>query len=89
MGSYEVYVDMKKMGYLQREVAHWKKSKCVTGDFGALAALAIPFLGAAILLYAWPHKTLRQSSPLRRCLSMTDHGRTRALAAVGELERTV
>jgi hypothetical protein len=30
----------------------------VAGDFGALAGLASPCVGAAIILHAWPHKTL-------------------------------
>jgi hypothetical protein len=42
-----------------------KWSDCVAGDFGALAALASTGPGAAVLLYAWPHKTLWDQ--LRRC----------------------
>ena len=40
-------------------------SDCVAVDFGALAGLASMWPGAAILLHAWPHKTL--CDQLRRC----------------------
>jgi hypothetical protein len=56
-------MDVKKTGCRQREISH--RSKSVAGDFGALTGLASPFLGAAIFLYAGPHKTLYDE--LRRC----------------------
>jgi hypothetical protein len=37
----------------------------MAGDFGVLPGLASTCLGAAILLHAWPYKTLRDQ--LRRC----------------------
>jgi hypothetical protein len=56
-------VDVKKTGCRHREVAQW--SKCLAGEFGALAGLASPCPGRAILLHSWPHKTL--CDHLRRC----------------------
>jgi hypothetical protein len=56
-------MDMQKMGCWQGKVAQW--SYCVTEDFGALAGLASMCPGAAILLQAWPYKTLPDQ--LRRC----------------------
>jgi hypothetical protein len=43
-------------GLKPRKFSHW--SNCVAGDLGALAVLASPCPGAAILLYTWPHETL-------------------------------
>jgi hypothetical protein len=56
-------VDVKKMGCRQHKVAQW--SNCAARDFVALAELASPCPDAAILLYAWPHKTLYDQ--LHRC----------------------
>jgi hypothetical protein len=62
-GANQVYVDVEKAGCRQGKVAQW--SYCMAGDFEALAGLASTRPGAAILLHAWPHKTL--SDQLYRC----------------------
>jgi hypothetical protein len=56
-------MDVQKAGCRRDKVAQWSYS--MAGDFGALAGLASTRLCAAILLHAWPHKTLRDQ--LCRC----------------------
>jgi hypothetical protein len=58
-------MDVKETGCRQRKVPNW--SNCVAGDFGALAGLANPCLGATILLHAWPHEKL--CDQFRYCFS--------------------
>jgi hypothetical protein len=62
-GSHEVYMNVQETCCRRCKVAQW--SDCVAGDFGTLAGLASTDPGAAVLLHAWPNKTL--CDQLRRC----------------------
>jgi hypothetical protein len=85
-GPHWVYMAVNKADCGQFEVIH--KNNYVATDFGVQARVASSCPGAAVLLYAWPHETVRQASLLLLYWGVINRGRTGTLGAVGELERT-